>query len=140
MSVQAVDDTSGLLQRVSASDGSLRVANFVWDTDTLSWVRQSQGSSGGPTSNVNVLSTTGLTDTQLRASPITTIGATSASRVDDLGTTIYIGKAALGVATASPVWQIKRITFTGSQIITQWADGDANYNNTWDDRASYTYS
>jgi len=55
MSIQAIDDNSGLLQRVRASDGNLRIANFVWDTNTLSWIKQTQSAGGGAASDVTVL-------------------------------------------------------------------------------------
>jgi hypothetical protein len=140
MSIHGRDSLDGQLVPVHTSDNKLEITNFVWDTDTLSWVRQSQYSSGGPTSNVNVIGTVGLTDGQLRASPISTTSEDYAQRVDDLDTTIYIGKAALGVINSSALWQIKRIVFSGTVATTQWANGNANYTNTWDARASYTYT
>lgn len=140
MSIHGRDSLDGQLVPVHTSDNKLEITNFVWDTDTLSWVRQSQYSSGGPTSNVNVIGTVGITDAQLRASPISTIDTEFAQRVDDLGTVMYIGKAALGTVDATAAWKIKRITFSGALTSTQWANGNANYVNTWDARASYSYS
>lgn len=140
MTLHTIETFSGNLVPTGSEGSKLAIVNYVWDTDTLSWVRQSQGSSGGPTSNVNVLSTTGLTDTQLRASPIPISEASYASRVEDLGTYMYLAKAVVGAANASSVWQVKRITFTGDLTTTQWANGNANYTNTWDARASYSYS
>lgn len=139
MTLHTIETFSGELVATGSENSKLSIVNYVWDTDTLSWVRQSQGSSGGITSNVNVLSTTGLTDSQLRAAPLTIVGADKAVRVEDLGTTLYIAKAALGTVDASSAWQIKRITFSGSLINTHWANGNSNYTNTWDARASYTY-
>lgn len=53
----------------------------------------------------------------------------------------YVGKAAIGSSTASAVWQVQKVdeTTTNVAIIT-WADGDASFNNVWDNRASLTYS
>lgn len=140
MTLHTIESFSGNLVAAESESNRLAIVNYVWDTDSLSWVRQSQGSSGGPTSNVNVLSTTGLTNTQLRAAPVQTETLLLAQRVDDLTSTMYIGKAVIGSLDAASAWQIKRITFSGSQTITQWANGNSNYNNTWDARASYTYS
>ena len=52
----------------------------------------------------------------------------------------YVCKAQTGMSTASPVWQICRITqtATNSQLI-EWADGDGLFDNIADDRASLTY-
>lgn len=55
------------------------------------------------------------------------------------GTDIYIGKAAIGSAVSSAVWQIKKID-TASDIIITWADGDANFDNVMSNAASLSYS
>jgi hypothetical protein len=140
MSIHGIDVLSGQTSSISSEEKRLAIANFVWDTDSLTWVRAIQGTSGGTSSNVNVLSTVGLTDTQLRASPVTTTADTKAQRVDDLGTTLYVGKAALGASAGGAVWQIKKITEVGTELATQWANGNSLYNNVWDDRTSLTYS
>lgn len=64
-----------------------------------------------------------------------------ATRIDDTTTAnvSYVGKAPVGSATSSAVWQIKRID-TSSGAITTWADGDAQFNNIWDNRSSLSYS
>ncbi len=67
--------------------------------------------------------------------------STYATRLDEVGGGItYVGKAAVGSATSSAVWQIQRITETGPDITIQWADGNASFDNIWDNRASLTYS
>jgi len=60
-----------------------------------------------------------------------------ALRVDDYTTAnaTYIGKAAMGSLTSSAVWQIKKID-TATGVIITWADGDALFNNIWDNRAT----
>lgn len=61
-----------------------------------------------------------------------------AMQVDDTGTYVYIGTAIPGTSTSSGDWRIKRITSaTGTTV---WADGDALYDNVWDDRATLSYS
>jgi hypothetical protein len=51
----------------------------------------------------------------------------------------YVGRAPIGSDTSQAVWQIKRIDET-SGVIILFADGDSNYNNVWDNRASLNYS
>lgn len=51
---------------------------------------------------------------------------------------MYVGEAAISSSTANPVWRIKRINTT-SGVIVEWADGNYNFDNVWDNRASLTY-
>lgn len=63
-----------------------------------------------------------------------------ATRLDDSADPIiYIGKAPVGSDEGDAVWQISKLD-TSSGVITTWADGDASFNNVWDDRASLSYS
>lgn len=59
--------------------------------------------------------------------------------VDDAGTYVYVGYAIPGSSTSSAVWKIKRIKTTNVVEIL-YADGDAAYNNIWDNRSSLTYN
>lgn len=52
----------------------------------------------------------------------------------------YKGIAAPGTATSAASWQIRRWNLSGYPIITQWADGNNNTDNVWDDRTSLSYS
>ena len=56
---------------------------------------------------------------------------------------IYEGWADNSVAsplTSAAVWAIKKKTYTGSnKTIEQWADGNSQEDNAWDQRASLTY-
>src|SRR5262245_54474194 len=45
----------GFPANVNGEGGLLGAGNYVWDTNSLSWVRQSIGGGGGPSSDVNVL-------------------------------------------------------------------------------------
>jgi len=50
----------------------------------------------------------------------------------------YFGKAVPGTATSAASWQIKEVdTTSGSEI--RYADGDANFDNIWDNRESLSY-
>ena len=51
----------------------------------------------------------------------------------------YLGHAEPGASTASAVWRVKRID-TSSGVTTAWADGNANFDNVWNNRASLSYS
>jgi YD repeat-containing protein len=61
---------------------------------------------------------------------------------DGSGNLIYYGRAAIGSATSSAVWAIRKLTYdvSGNLLTIQWANGNANYVNVWDNRASYSYS
>lgn len=51
----------------------------------------------------------------------------------------YVGKAAIGSSTAAPVWQIARLDDT-SGLVKTWADGNAAFDNIFDNRESLNYS
>lgn len=55
---------------------------------------------------------------------------------------IYIGLAAPGSTTSSPVWQIRKFTYDGSGNLLSvlYAGGTAAYTSVYDDRASLSYS
>jgi hypothetical protein len=84
------------------------------------------------------------------ASPVTeqvpgtlpTSGASLALRTDNpsAGAITYVGDAAVGAATSAAAWRIKRITVSGDLATVEWADGNQNFDNIWDNRASLTYS
>lgn len=52
---------------------------------------------------------------------------------------VYIGKSLPGTPTSTAAWQIKRIDQT-SGAITTWASGNSNFDKSWDNRSSLTYS
>ena len=68
-------------------------------------------------------------------------GTQLALRIDDTTTAnvTYVGKAAIGTATDAAAWQIHKLDET-SGLIQTWADGDANFDNVWDNRAGLSYS
>ena len=63
-----------------------------------------------------------------------------AVRVDEpTATLMYVGKAQPGTLTSAAGWQIQKIdTATGTQV--EWANGNANFESIWDNRASLAYS
>ena len=53
----------------------------------------------------------------------------------------YFGEAQPGSDITAAVWRVSRLTITGKRI--EWADGDSNFDNTFDDLATvelFTYS
>ena len=59
--------------------------------------------------------------------------------VDDTGTYVYVGYAIPGSNTSTTAWKIKRIKTTNVVEIL-YADGNAFYDNVWNNRASLTYN
>ena len=62
-----------------------------------------------------------------------------ALKLDQVTATLaYVGEATFAAPTSSALWRIRKLdTTTGVDI--KWADGNSNYDNVWDDRASLTY-
>ena len=55
---------------------------------------------------------------------------------------IYVGKSYPGASTASPVWQIKKLTYDGNGNVTavEYSGSSPNATSVWDNRASLTYA
>lgn len=76
------------------------------------------------------------------------MGVSLEQRSDSLGslkldqvtsTLFYVGEATFAAPTSSALWRIRKIdTSTGVDV--RWADGNANFDNVWDNRASLSYS
>lgn len=64
-----------------------------------------------------------------------------AVRIDATTTanTTYIGKATIGTTTSSAAWQVAKLDTT-SGLVKTWADGNASFDNIWDNRTSLTYN
>lgn len=63
-----------------------------------------------------------------------------ATKIDDFSDTVtYIGCAKPGSKDNAAVWQIQRTTTQKWGVEVEWADGDANYDNVWDDREHLEY-
>ena len=61
-----------------------------------------------------------------------------AFRMDEGATYTYIGEALPGALAAAAEWRIKRLTNATNAI--EWAGGNSDFVQVWDDRASLIYS
>jgi hypothetical protein len=53
----------------------------------------------------------------------------------------YIGFARAGSTEGTAAWQIKKIIYSGTNIIqVLWCDGNAKYDNLWTGYAGFSYS
>lgn len=94
------------------TEGRQSSKQYIWDTDSLSWV--AANSSGGSVGGASV-----PTDI----------------RMDDQGSYMYVGEAAVGTASSVSAWKIRKVS---SSSVT-YADASATFSKVWDSRASYTY-
>jgi hypothetical protein len=72
--------------------------------------------------------------------PVRSPGDFKTTRIHEVGAITYFGFAGIGALDSHPVWQIKRLTESGGLLSLQWADGNSEFDNVWDDRASLNYS
>ena len=71
---------------------------------------------------------------------ITSFSPTKAIAIDEVsGNVTYIGMAKVGSATSDAVWQIRRITKSGTVTLFEFTDSDERFDNIWDNRASLSY-
>lgn len=56
------------------------------------------------------------------------------------GLIVYKGFANPGTRGTDPNWAIQRVTNDDGVLSYHWANGDKNFDKTWDNRTSYTYS
>lgn len=63
------------------------------------------------------------------------------TRVDEASSTVtYVGKSYAGTSPATALWRISRITVTGTVTVIEYADGNTNLDNIWNNRAALSYS
>lgn len=109
--------------------------------DALIPSRQLKVNSDGSIDSIVSATDLDVRDLDRLTDEITAFDPTLTTRVDEVSKTlIYLGKAAIASSEASAVWQIQRITISGSVTTTLWADGNSNYDNIWNNRASLTYT
>jgi len=68
-------------------------------------------------------------------------GMAYSKRVDFVSDSlIYRAEAMPGTSDSSPGWRIREITIAeDGDIVEKWANGSANFNQVWTDRASLSY-
>ena len=83
-----------------------------------------------------VFTSTGEAIQEVSSSPLVAL------RVDEVSTSLsYVGTALPGSLTSAAVWRIFKLASTaGASPIITWADGNTDFDNSWDLRASLTYS
>ena len=70
-----------------------------------------------------------------------TISTPMAIKIDEPdSTTTYVGEAIVSTLGSNAKWRIKKIVESGTVTAILWADGNQNYDNIWDNRASLSYS
>lgn len=77
----------------------------------------------------------------MSVSIVTAPDTTFTIRVDDASSTVtYVGEAQTGTGESVAAWRIKKLTTTGTVLAIQWADGNQQFDNIWNDRASILYT
>lgn len=88
--------------------------------------------------------TTGAALVRIKASDVSLGAAVEYATLYDqnaAGTEAYVGKALPGTLTSAGSWQIKKLVYgSDGDVTTTFADGDALFNNIWDNRAILSYS
>jgi len=67
------------------------------------------------------------------ASPVLAI------RLDEQSGVMYVGEASLGASESAAVWRIKSVGTSGTITTVRWADGNAEFDNVWNNRAALSY-
>lgn len=84
---------------------------------------------------------TKLDPDQIEDLPVQVIEIVFSKRTDIVNDNlIYKGEAYVGSSSANPVWRIRRLTISVDGDVTEeWADGNSNFDNIWNDRGNLTY-
>lgn len=95
---------------------------------------------GSPTDGTQT-HVTGTDSGTKRGIDVATFSIPYATRIDEVSASVtYVGKAALAAATSGAVWQVFKMTVSGTETIITWADGNSDFDNVWDNRAGLSYS
>ena len=107
------DGSTDVPEALKTTGGRAHFLQYLWNPDTLAY---------------EVATTRGDATTDF------------ALQLDVDASVMYVGTAAPGSALSGAVWRIKRITTIGADLAIEWADGDTNFNNVWDNRTGLTYT
>lgn len=91
------------------------------------------------------ISVEGVPVTSADPLPISVVDSTQYATIIDTTTTantIYFGFVAIGSvgSTSSAIWRILRMVDSSGVLTFAFADGDTNFDNIWNNRASLSYS
>ena len=120
MPIAGVDSDTYNLVYVD-DDGNQHVCTYIWNPQDLAW-QPSTGTVIDGNLSVNV----------------TQVESAFAEKTQIVGDYTYEGVAAPGAAQGSSVWRVKRTNT--STLVTTWADGNSNFDNTVTDMSSLSYS
>jgi hypothetical protein len=126
-------NTSKGVKRQQNQESTQDILNQSYDPAFATLVSQIAGSPDGTNMYKLVIGADGSAYVTLQP---------TATRTDSLTTSnvTYIGSAVPGSLTSDPVWQISKIDKTTAGVmVTTWADGNAQFDNVWDNRASLTF-
>jgi len=75
------------------------------------------------------------------SNPTVTSSVPYAIKLDDTSTSnvTYVAEAAIASLGSAAVWRIKKLDEVSGLVIT-WADGNADFDNIWNNRTSISYS
>lgn len=135
------DSVTGSQDPVIITNNALHMNQYVWDTATLSWVKQVQSTSSGSSTDVNITNVS-IPVTQAGTWNVSTVPTLYSKRYDQVSDVLaYLGDASVGSSTSSSIWRIQKLVFTAAGSVTiTFADGNVNFDNVWDNRASLSYS
>ena len=135
------DVSSGQNIELQGNDGNAFVAMKRYDTGTMAWVAFTGAVGGGVATDVNVTNASIAITSVTLTSILDELQKEEAQNIDEASSTVtYIGLAAIGTSGASALWKIKKISISGAVTTITWADGNDNYDNVWNNRASLSYS
>lgn len=113
--------TTDTPEAVTTWDGKVHTILYHWNPDTLAFeVATSRGAGTG------------------QEVVVTNLPAEGDFRMESAGGYIYLGWAPAGSSSAAAVWKVARISLAAG-VVKVYADGNTQYDNVWDNRASLAY-
>ena len=63
-----------------------------------------------------------------------------AQKITIVGDTTYIAYAAPGTSQATPLWQVRKVVSSSTEVLITWANGSASFNQVATDLTALSYS
>jgi len=102
------DSVTGSQDPVIITNNALHMNQYVWDTATLSWVKQVQSTSSGSSTDVNITNVS-VPVTQAGTWSVSTTSTLYSKRYDQVSDVLaYLGDASVGSSTSSSIWSNRR--------------------------------